>query len=78
MNKDGYIYLHAVLYLIRTHLEEEYDIPPKTFAEYDELSIEAPHIYKEKEKHKEAIKILSSELADVAKSKKLEEPISSP
>lgn len=66
MNKDEYVYLHALLYRARTYLENEGNVSPETFETYDELAIRPPHIYKQKEKHKNAIRVLSSELAEAA------------
>lgn len=76
MNKDEYIYLHALLHLIRSYLEEESNVSPGAFEEYDQLPIEAPQIYKAKAKHKEAITILGSELDEVVDAKEREHPVS--
>lgn len=64
MRKVEYVYLHGLLYEIRTYLEESTTVSSDAFGTYDDLSTRPAQIYKPKEEHEEAIKQLSADLAD--------------
>ncbi len=63
MKKEEFIHLHWILTKIKKWLEKDGIANNGSFKKYNELNISPQQISKPKEEHKEAVKILSEELA---------------
>lgn len=50
--------IHALLYEVRTHLENEGDVPPNAFVNYDSQPIRPSHVHQSKDAHKIGISLI--------------------
>lgn len=64
MKKDESIQIHALLQTMKQHVEVEYGIDEEAFEEYEELDVLPEHVFERKGEHQEAVKVLSSKIAD--------------
>lgn len=64
MRKDESLQIHALLRLLKQHVEREHGISKEAFQEYEELDVKPEHIYKKKGEHQEAMMLLSNRITD--------------
>lgn len=64
MRKDESLQIHALLRVLKQHVEQEYGISEGAFQEYEDLDVRPEHVYKNKGEHQEAVMLLSKVIAD--------------
>lgn len=60
MRKKEYIHIHALLLEVTRYVIENEDMPAETLSTYDTLGTRPSSIHKSKQKHYEAISVLTS------------------
>ncbi|WP_132060176.1 UPF0058 family protein [Halorussus amylolyticus] len=63
MQKTELVYLHSLFRLLKRHLEREGAIDG-AFEEYESLGVRPAHAHKPKARHREAVLLLASGIAD--------------
>jgi hypothetical protein len=64
VRKDESLQIHALLRLLKQHVERKHGISTEAFQEYEELDVKPEHVYKKKGEHQEAMVMLSNRIAD--------------
>jgi len=64
MRKDESIQMHALLRVMKQHVEREYGIDEEAFEEYEKLEVQPEHVFAKKGKHQEALMLLAKRIVD--------------